>query len=367
MLTYTVVTAPQHGTLSGTAPNLTYTPAADYSGPDSFTFKANDGTVDSNVATVSITVDRSTTPRWQPASRSRPPRTRPRRSRWRPPIADGDVLSYTVVTAPQHGTLSGTAPNLTYTPAANYSGPDSFTFKANDGTVDSNVATVSITVDTVNDAPVAAGQSVTTSEDTPKAITLAATDADGDVLSYTVVTAPQHGTLSGTAPNLTYTPAANYSGPDSFTFKANDGTVDSNVATVSITVDAVNDAPVAAGQSVTATEDTPKAITLAATDADGDVLSYTVVTPPQHGTLSGTAPNLTYTPAADYSAARQLHVQGQRRHGRFQRGHGLDRGQLGQRRPGGNQRSRSVPPRTHRRRSRWRPRTPTATCSPTRS
>src|SRR4029077_11274271 len=125
---------------------------------------------------------------------------------------------------------------LTYTPASLYSGSDSFTFKVNDSIVDSNVATVSITVTHVNHAPVATAQSVTTLEDTAKAITLSATDLDNDPLTYSVVVAPAHGTLSGTAPNLTYTPAALYSGSDSFTFKANDGIVDSNIATVSITV-----------------------------------------------------------------------------------------------------------------------------------
>src|SRR5439155_19869816 len=151
---------------------------------------------------------------------------------------------YTIGTGPTHGTLSGTAPNLTYTPAANYNGPDSFTFKANDGELDSNVATVSITVNAVNDAPVASNQAVVTDEDTAKAITLSANDVEGSPLTYAIVTAPAHGTLSGTAPNLIYTPAANYNGPDSFTFKANDGELNSNLATVSITVNAVNDARV---------------------------------------------------------------------------------------------------------------------------
>src|SRR5207247_2384680 len=101
--------------------------------------------------------------------------------------------------------------------------------------------------------------------DTAKAITLAATDAEGSALTFTIVAAPAHGTLSGTAPAVTYTPAANYNGPDGFTFKANDGTVDSNVATVTITVASVNDAPVASDETVTTDEDTAKAITLAAT------------------------------------------------------------------------------------------------------
>src|SRR5438093_12568935 len=141
--------------------------------------------------------------------------------------------------------MSGAAANVTYTPAANYNGRDSFTYKANDGALNSTVATVSITVTAVNDAPVANAQSVTTAEDTARAITLTASDVEGDALTYSIVSGPSHGALSGTAPNVTYTPAANYNGADSFTFKANDGVIDSAEATVSITVTAVNDAPVA--------------------------------------------------------------------------------------------------------------------------
>jgi mono/diheme cytochrome c family protein len=87
-----------------------------------------------------------------------------------------------------------------------------------------------------NTAPVANDQAVTTPEGTPVAVTLNATDADGNTLNYTVVSNPAHGNLSGTAPALTYTPDTGFNGSDSFTFKANDGTVDSNTATVSITV-----------------------------------------------------------------------------------------------------------------------------------
>src|SRR5207253_8129484 len=98
--------------------------------------------------------------------------------------------TYSVVAGPTHGALSGTAPNLTYTPAANYNGADSFTFKANDGTVDSSAATVSITITAVNDAPVANDQAVTTNEDTAKAIVLTASDVDGDPLTYRIGAGP---------------------------------------------------------------------------------------------------------------------------------------------------------------------------------
>jgi hypothetical protein len=91
-------------------------------------------------------------------------------------------------------------------------------------------------VTTGNNAPVANDQAVTTPEGTQVAVTLNATDADGNTLNYTVVSNPAHGNLSGIAPALTYTPDTGFNGSDSFTFKANDGTVDSNIATVSITV-----------------------------------------------------------------------------------------------------------------------------------
>jgi len=222
--------------------------------------------------------------------------------------AEGDALAFAIVTPPTHGTLGGTAPRLTYTPAANYNGPDSFTYKANDGTVDSAPATVSIDVIPVNDQPVAANDSYNLGEDMILSLASAAngvlandSDLDGDPLTAVLVSGTTHGTLALQPDGrFTYTPAANYNGPDSFTYKANDGTADSGVATVSLNVIPVNDVPVPNPQAVTTAEDTAVAITLSGSDVDGDVLGYTVASGPAHGTLGGTAPNLLYTPAADY-------------------------------------------------------------------
>jgi N-acetylneuraminic acid mutarotase len=146
---------------------------------------------------------------------------------------DGDALTYAIVGSPAHGTLSGMPPAVTYLPAAGYFGPDSFTFKANDGVLDSNVATISLRVDA---PPVANAQSLVVAENGSVAITLTATDPDGDALTYAIAGSPAHGTLSGTPPAVTYAPAGGYFGADSFTFKANDGRSDSNVATVAIAV-----------------------------------------------------------------------------------------------------------------------------------
>jgi hypothetical protein len=149
---------------------------------------------------------------------------------------DGDPLTYAIGTGPAHGSLSGTAPNLTYTPAAGYVGSDSFMFTAADGHLTSQPGVVSITVNKVNHAPVASDVAVSTTTSTAVGVALSASDPDGDALAYSVVANPSHGTLTGTAPNLTYTPAAQFTGTDSFTYKAFDGALDSNVATATVTV-----------------------------------------------------------------------------------------------------------------------------------
>lgn len=86
---------------------------------------------------------------------------------------------------PAHGSLSGMAPALSYTPQADYAGPDEFLFKANDGTLDSNVATVNLTITPVNDAPVLAPiGDQTVAEGALLSVTVSASDVDGDKLSY---------------------------------------------------------------------------------------------------------------------------------------------------------------------------------------
>src|SRR5207253_737684 len=141
--------------------------------------------------------------------------------------ADGDALAVTSVTAPAHGTAS-INPNgtIAYTPAANYNGADSFTYTISDGQGGAATGTVSVTITPVNDAPVAVNDARTTAEDTVATIPVLAndTDADSDVLSITAVGAALHGaTLANPDGTITYTPALNYNGPDSFTYTISDG------------------------------------------------------------------------------------------------------------------------------------------------
>src|SRR5437762_34196 len=148
-------------------------------------------------------------------------------------------------------------------PALNFNGIDSFTYKASDGQAQSGVATVTITGTPLNNAPVAVNDSFTTAEDTQLTVNAPGvlandSDVDGDALSAVLVSNPTHGTLTlNSDGSLVYVPALNFNGIDSFTYKASDGQVQSGVATVTITVTPVNDAPVAANDdSYTTPEDT---------------------------------------------------------------------------------------------------------------
>lgn len=155
-----------------------------------------------------------------------------------------------------------------------------------------------------NQAPVASNQSVTTNENTPLGITLAATDPEGKPLTFNVVSGPSYGALSGTAPILTYSPSTNYNGPDSFTFKANDGLADSNVATVNITVNPVNDPPalIPIGNKAT-NEGELLEFTVAATDPDGDALAYSASNLPTGSTFDPGTGKFTWTPGFDQAGS----------------------------------------------------------------
>ncbi|MGA1823703.1 MAG: Ig-like domain-containing protein [bacterium] len=153
---------------------------------------------------------------------------------------DGDFLTYEIVTYPTHGVVEGIPPFLTYSPEHNYFGMDTIHFMARDGSSDSSVTPLVIIVNPVNDMPIAQYQTVRTHKHKAVAITLSATDIDSSELTFHIVTFPVHGFIKGEPPHLIYAPEINYTGIDSFTFKAHDGELESNSAAVIITVDMAN-------------------------------------------------------------------------------------------------------------------------------
>src|SRR5439155_4731435 len=136
--------------------------------------------------------------------------------------ADGDSLTAALVSGPSHGTVTVNADgSFSYAPAANYHGTDSFTFKASDGNGgESNIATATISVASVNDAPVVAGSSYSATEDTVLSVSApgvlgGSSDADGDALSAALVSGPSHGTVTVNADgSFSYMPVVNYHGPE---------------------------------------------------------------------------------------------------------------------------------------------------------
>lgn len=290
----------------------TYTPNPAFNGTATFTFKANDGGLDSNTATVTITIAANGLPVAQNGTLTTAEDTAATGT-LAATDPDGSPLTFSIVSqSGAHGTvtITNTATGAySFTPEANYNGPASFTFKANDGTSDSAAATVNITITPINDVPVASAGTLTTAEDTAATGTLAATDVDNATLTYSIVSqANAQGTIAITnaaTGAYSYTPAANFNGTATFTFKANDGSADSNTGTVTITVTAVNDAPVANNGTLTSAEDATATGTLSATDIDSTALTYSIVSQTNaHGTVTITnaaTGAYSFVPTANYN------------------------------------------------------------------
>lgn len=215
---------------------------------------------------------------------------------------NSDLLTTTLVDLPDHAAAFNLKPNgaFTYTPVVGYIGTDTFTYKANDGTDDSNVATVTITVKKFNLAPETDDDDYTTPEDTPLVVSAAngilANDSDGnnDPMAISLIDQPTHANSLTVNPNgsFTYVPAANYSGLDTFTYRVNDGEADSNISTVTINITSVGDVPVAhdnvydTDENVTLTVNAALGVLANDTDDDGDVLKATVLDEPDDGDLT---------------------------------------------------------------------------------
>ena len=218
-----------------------------------------------------------------------------------------DSLTVTNLTQPANGAATLNLDNtVTYTPIADFVGTDTFTYTANNGVLDSNVADVTITVNRANTAPVATNDSATTNEDNAVTIDVLANDSDADeadTLTVANLTQPANGAVTLNADDtVTYTPAANWSGTDQFTYQANDGIDLSNVATVTITVNAVNDPPVASFTYATngLTVDFDAGGPQGCYDPDGTIVSYAWVFG-DGSTGSGVTVSHTYAAAGTYT------------------------------------------------------------------
>ena len=201
---------------------------------------------------------------------------------------------------PQNRTLNTRSDSVifTYTPDLNFNGNDSFFYTVTDGDL-VDTAIVSIVISPVNDAPIAESISVNVFEDSQYEGEFSSSDPDDDALSFSLVSQPISGSLVISGSLFTYTPDSSYNGLDVFDFIATDGSL-SDTATISITVNPVNDAPIAESISVNVFEDSQYEGEFSSSDPDGDVLSYSVSLEPIHGDFSISGSSFMYAPDLNY-------------------------------------------------------------------
>jgi len=229
--------------------------------------------------------------------------------------SESDPLIFSLIAQPSHGSLSGTEPNLTYTPHTNFNGQDSFTFKVNDGKADSSTATISIIVTPVNDALQAHDDNATMQEDAPiVTVDVLANDTDLDNDRLTVISANQgsNGSVTINANGtLTYTPNKNFCGTDEFSYTVSDGKGATDTARVNVTVKAVNDAPVITSKPQTITRVWAKyTYDVDAKDPDvEDKLTYSLTSKPEGMTIDSATGLIQFRPTRAQAGSYDVEIK----------------------------------------------------------
>jgi RHS repeat-associated protein len=320
-INYVIVTPPSHGALTGTPPAVTYVPAPNYHGGDSFWFAANDGQDQSFATAILLTVtevndppvpqpDRSTVAAGKPATV--PTSFLLANDVPGPADESGQTLTVTAATAgpDTHGTVSLVGGSVIYTPDAGFTGAAIIAYTVCDngataGLPDSRCADSTLTI-VQNSAPVAKDQAAQTIRTTPLAIALSATDPENDTLTYAIVALPLHGTLTGTPPSVTYTASAAFVGTDTFTFTAADPYSTSNTATVTIVV---KDLPpvVLGADSLSVVAGGTTLVNVLANDVPGtgtmSAATLAISSPPTKGVAAIESSQIRYTPNAGASGS----------------------------------------------------------------
>ncbi len=331
--TVAVTTPPAHGTatVNPSTGAVTYTPNLNWHGADRFAYSVSDDgaplPAETSTGAVTVTVNAVNDP---PATAADSAIT----NEDTPVVVDvlandTDVdgaltpESVVVTQAPQHGSVTVNAATgaITYTPAADYNGADTFVYQVTDDgaplPVQNALGNVAVTINAVNDPPVARTDTANTEEDTSVAINVLVNDedVDGNLLpgSVTVSHAPAHGTARVNAATgaITYVPAPDYNGNDSFRYTVSDDgsplPAQTSEATVLVAIGAVNDTLAANDDTAITNEDTEVVIDVLAndTDIDGNVLPATVsvTQAPAHGaaTADSATGRVTYRPDADFN------------------------------------------------------------------
>ncbi|MCG7637876.1 tandem-95 repeat protein [Alteromonas sp. CNT1-28] len=302
-----VATPSNGGTVTTDGANLIYTPAADFFGTETVQYTLTDSAGGSDTATATFTVNNvQDAPVAQADSATTTEDTQVVVNVLaNDSDVDGDTLSITAVNS-SNGAVSFAGSNITFTPAQDFNGPALVTYTISDGNGNSDSANLTVDVQADNDAPVATNDSANTNEDNDVIIDVLANDSDvdGDALSVTAVSASAGAASVNSNGDVLYTPPADFNGPVTLNYTVSDGNGGTDSASVSVTVNAVNDAPIANPDSGTVNEDSSVIIDVLTndTDVDGDALSITNAASP-NGSVTFSGNNITFTPTADFNGA----------------------------------------------------------------
>lgn len=289
-VTFSIASEPSHGTILNFDPangSYQYQPTTGYVGSDSFTFEASDGILTAQ-GTVTIDVWNTAPVAWDSSGGMMHDQSTS--GTVYGSDDDYDVVTYSIANGPSHGTISSFDPvsgSYEYQPATGYVGSDSFTFEASDGIVADQGL---VTFDVVNNAPLASSDSFSTLHDQPYSGSIYGWDDDYDLLTYSIVSGPSHGTIANFDPatgSYEYHPTEHYAGPDSFAFEVSDGIA---IAQGTTTIDVYNTAPFANDDSFSILHDQPYSGSVYGWDLDSDILTYSIASGPSHGTISNFDP-----------------------------------------------------------------------------
>jgi VCBS repeat-containing protein len=321
-----LVDGPQNGLLElNPDGSFSYSPGENFNGTDAFTYQASDGSSKSDLVVVEISIaavndapiasnDQYATDEDQPLVVDVAAGVLANDS-----DADGDPLLASLVDGPQHGLLELNADgSFSYTPEENFNGIDTFTYQVSDGGLVSELAVVEIAVAAVNDAPMGTNDQYATNEN--EALIVASpgvlendSDIDGDPLTAQLVDGPQNGTLElNPDGSFSYVPNENFNGIDTFTYQASDGSVESELVVVEISIAAVNSPPTTGDDSYFTRVDQPLVVNAPGvlgndSDLDGDLLTVQIADGPTHGSVELAADgSFVYVPEAGYIGEDQF-------------------------------------------------------------
>ena len=296
--------------------SFTYVPDLNFSGTESFAYYASDGVDNSGNATVTIIIDPVASPPVAVDDSFEINEDSPLvvdatlgvlANDYDP---DGDAIAAVLSTGPDNGVLDlSDDGSFSYTPDQDYFGTDTFTYKVSAGSLDSDDASVTITINAINDRPTVQDDVYQTDEDTSLNVDAAQgvlandIDVDGDAIEVVLFDSPQNGTLTiNVDGSFEYFPDPDFHGNDAFSYQANDTQSFSVIAQVDISVGSVNDAPLAFDSGGGTPVNTPFAGQMGAVDVDGDSMTFAVSNRPASGSLveDTSSGSFSYTPNAGF-------------------------------------------------------------------